>query len=143
MQMGIMCLKGDSSDWIILECSIGVSRCLRVGDWSRLMLLPGWPFTVYRCCKSHWNWRNIGGLMKVPPSCFAVIDADIASKFFEHFLFIADAMSFDSKDEGRISLWHKEDGFYYDAINWGGPFKAALPIKSLVGLIPLFAVMVL
>lgn len=72
-----------------------------------------------------------------------MIDIDIASKFLEHFLFIADALSFDSKTGDRISLWHKGDGFYYDAINWGGPYKTALPIKSLVGLIPLFAVMVL
>lgn len=68
---------------------------------------------------------------------------DIASKFLEHFLFIADALSFDSKNGDRIALWHKDDGFYYDAINWGGPWKEALPIKSLVGLIPLFAVLVL
>lgn len=68
---------------------------------------------------------------------------DIASKFLEHFLFIADALSFDSKTGDRISLWHKDDGFYYDAINWGGPWKEALPIKSLVGLIPLFAVLVI
>ena len=58
-------------------------------------------------------------------------------------MFIADALSFDSKTGDRISLWHKEDGFYYDAINWGGPWKEALPIKSLVGLIPLFAVLVI
>jgi hypothetical protein len=70
-------------------------------------------------------------------------DIDIASKFLEHFLFIADALSFDSKTGDRISLWHKDDGFYYDAINWGGPWKEALPIKSLVGLIPLFAVLVI
>lgn len=72
-----------------------------------------------------------------------MLTVDIASKFLEHFLFIADALSFDSKTGDRISLWHKEDGFYYDAINWGGPWKEALPIKSLVGLIPLFAVMVI
>ena len=58
-------------------------------------------------------------------------------------MFIADALSFDSKTGDRISLWHKDDGFYYDAINWGGPWKEALPIKSLVGLIPLFAVLVI
>jgi hypothetical protein len=52
-------------------------------------------------------------------------------------------LSFDSKTGDRISLWHKDDGFYYDAINWGGPWKEALPIKSLVGLIPLFAVLVI
>src|SRR5271170_6788754 len=72
-----------------------------------------------------------------------MLTSDIASKFLEHFLFIADALSFDSKTGDRISLWHNNDGFYYDAINWGGPWKEALPIKSLVGLIPLFAVMVL
>jgi hypothetical protein len=74
---------------------------------------------------------------------FRMLTSDIASKFLEHFLFIADALSFDSKTGDRISLWHNNDGFYYDAINWGGPWKEALPIKSLVGLIPLFAVMVL
>ena len=72
-----------------------------------------------------------------------LLTVDIASKFLEHFLFIADALSFDSKTGDRISLWHKDDGFYYDAINWGGPWKEALPIKSLVGLIPLFAVLVI
>ena len=77
-----------------------------------------------------------------PLFCWMLM-SDIASKFLEHFLFIADALSFDSKTGDRISLWHNNDGFYYDAINWGGPWKEALPIKSLVGLIPLFAVMVL
>src|SRR5271155_4179803 len=72
-----------------------------------------------------------------------MLTSDIASKFLEHFLFIADALSFDSKTGDRISLWHKDDGFYYDAINWGGPWKESLPIKSLVGLIPLFAVLVI
>jgi hypothetical protein len=52
----------------------------------------------------------------------------------------SDTLSFDSKTGDRISLWHNNDGFYYDAI---GPWKEALRIKSLVGLIPLFAVMVL
>ena len=39
---------------------------------------------------------------------------DIASKFFEHFLYIADAMN----NVGGISLWDEKDGFYYDAINF-------------------------
>lgn len=64
---------------------------------------------------------------------------DIASKFFEHFMFIADAMSF--RDGGGIEkpLWNDEDGFYYDAISWGGPWSQQLPVRSLVGLIPLYA----
>ncbi|MCJ1402242.1 hypothetical protein MMC11_005462 [Xylographa trunciseda] len=67
---------------------------------------------------------------------------DIASKFFEHFILISDAMSFKS-DSAESSLWNDQDGFYYDAISWGGPWKQQLPVRSLVGLIPLFAVLTL
>ena len=53
-------------------------------------------------------------------------------------------MTFRSGDEVEAaSLWSKVDGFYYDAISWGGPFTQQLPIRSLVGLIPLFAVLTL
>lgn len=64
---------------------------------------------------------------------------DIASKFFEHFMFIADAMSFRSGGGVEKPLWNEEDGFYYDAISWGGPWSQQLPVRSLVGLIPLYA----
>lgn len=64
---------------------------------------------------------------------------DIASKFFEHFIYIADAMSFRSDSGAEKSLWNDEDGFYYDAISWGGPWSQQLPVRSLVGLIPLYA----
>ncbi|PGH05759.1 hypothetical protein GX51_02730 [Blastomyces parvus] len=67
---------------------------------------------------------------------------DIASKFFEHFILISDAMSFRVGDE-QSSLWNEEDGFYYDAISYGGPWSHQLPVRSLVGLIPLYAVLTL
>ena len=67
---------------------------------------------------------------------------DIASKFFEHFILISDAMTYRSGDK-EASLWNDADGFYYDAITWGGPWKQSLPVRSLVGLIPLFAVLTL
>lgn len=67
---------------------------------------------------------------------------DIASKFFEHFLFIADAMAFRSSN-GDQSLWNEEDGFFYDAISWGPGHSQQLPVRSLVGLIPLYATMVM
>ncbi|KAI9844545.1 MAG: hypothetical protein M1837_005504 [Sclerophora amabilis] len=67
---------------------------------------------------------------------------DIASKFFEHFTLISDAMTFRSGSE-ETSLWNEKDGFYYDAISWGGPWTQQLPVRSLVGLIPLFAVLTL
>jgi len=68
---------------------------------------------------------------------------DIASKFFEHFIFISDAMTFRTGQKDESSLWNEEDGFYYDAISWGGPSIQQLPVRSLVGLIPLYATLTL
>ncbi|KAJ7587004.1 glycoside hydrolase family 63 protein [Mycena floridula] len=67
---------------------------------------------------------------------------DIASKFFEHFCWIADAMTYKEGDN-EISLWNEEDGMYYDAIDFGDGTSMQLPVRSLVGLIPLYGTMVL
>ncbi|WVO15911.1 hypothetical protein L204_103576 [Cryptococcus depauperatus] len=68
---------------------------------------------------------------------------DIASKFFEHFLFISDAMTYPGSNDEHLSLWNEEDGFYYDAIQWGFGHSQQLPVRSLVGLMPLYATLVL
>jgi hypothetical protein len=60
---------------------------------------------------------------------------DIASKFFEHFVAIADAMN----RLGGTGLWHEEDGFYYDQVMVDGQ-TVPVRLRSLVGVIPLFAV---
>ena len=60
---------------------------------------------------------------------------DIASKFFEHFVAIADAMN----NLGGTGLWHEEDGFYYDQLLIEGK-TFPLRLRSMVGIIPLFAV---
>ena len=63
---------------------------------------------------------------------------DIASKFFEHFLYIADAMnSLRSEDEG---LWDDAEGFYYDQLFLPTGERIPLKVRSMVGLIPIFAV---
>ncbi|RDB16730.1 hypothetical protein Hypma_002430 [Hypsizygus marmoreus] len=67
---------------------------------------------------------------------------DIASKFFEHFIFIADAMTYKEGDD-EISLWNDQDGMYYDAIEFGPGNAMQLPVRSLVGLIPLYGTLVL
>jgi hypothetical protein len=62
---------------------------------------------------------------------------DIATKFFEHFLYIADAMN--KIGEMEANLWNESDGFYYDVLHL--PEKQiTLKVRSMVGLIPLFAV---
>jgi hypothetical protein len=63
---------------------------------------------------------------------------DVASKFFEHFVYIAQAMN-DFGSEG-VSLWDEEDGFYYDVLHLPNGEEHFLKIRSMVGLIPLFAV---
>ena len=63
---------------------------------------------------------------------------DVASKFFEHFVHIAHAMNVIGYD--RRSLWDAEDGFYYDLLHLPNGDEHFLKIRSMVGLIPLFAV---
>ena len=63
---------------------------------------------------------------------------DIASKFFEHFVAIADAMN----SLGGTGLWDDQDGFYYDQIFVNGR-SCPLRLRSLVGLIPILAVNIL
>ena len=63
---------------------------------------------------------------------------DMASKFFEHFIAIADALNnFDG-----AGLWNEEDGFYYDHLRMNGE-RHVLKTRSMVGIIPLLAVEIL
>ena len=63
---------------------------------------------------------------------------DVASKFFEHFVYISMAMN-NMGGEG-IGLWNEEDGFYYDVLHTADSSAIPLRVRSAVGLIPLFAV---
>ncbi len=63
---------------------------------------------------------------------------DVASKFFEHFVAIADAMNC----LGCDGLWNEEDGFYYDQLHQGQN-SVPMRIRSMVGLLPMVAVCVL
>ncbi len=63
---------------------------------------------------------------------------DIATKFFEHFLAIAEAMT--NIGDSGIGLWDEEDGFFYDVLNLPNGQSVPLKVRSAVGLIPLFAV---
>jgi hypothetical protein len=63
---------------------------------------------------------------------------DVASKFFEHFVYICDAMNQIGGE--RMDLWSEEDGFFYDILHLPGGRIEPVRIRSMVGLIPLFAV---
>ncbi len=58
---------------------------------------------------------------------------DVASKFWEHFVHIAHAIN-------SLGVWHEDDGFYYDVLNLPDGKRMPMTVRSMVGLIPLFAV---
>jgi len=66
---------------------------------------------------------------------------DMATKFFEHFLYIAEAMSNMGSNGG--GLWDEQDQFFYDVLKQPNGKCTPLKVRSMVGLIPLFAVEVL
>lgn len=66
---------------------------------------------------------------------------DMGTKFFEHFLLIAGAMNNVGGED--IAIWDEEDAFFYDVLHIPGIGNEQLKIRSIVGLIPLFAVEVL
>ncbi len=63
---------------------------------------------------------------------------DVASKFWEHFCYIAYAMNHRGKD--GLSIWDDEDGFYYDVLRLPNGDHFPMEVRSMVGLIPLLAV---
>jgi hypothetical protein len=69
----------------------------------------------------------------------------LASKFFQHFVFIADALnSLEQISGGQVKLWSDTDNFYYDALRVSSPGITdqylSIQLRSLVGIIPLFPV---
>jgi Glycosyl hydrolase family 63 C-terminal domain len=61
---------------------------------------------------------------------------DLATKFFEHFTYIAGAI----RSQG---LWDEEDGFFYDVVQIEGGAQIPVQVRSMVGVVPLFAVTIL
>jgi hypothetical protein len=64
---------------------------------------------------------------------------DVASKFFEHFLYVAGAM-IGVRGEAGVTLWDEADEFFYDVLHLPDGREQPLKLRSLVGLIPLLAV---
>jgi hypothetical protein len=73
-------------------------------------------------------------------ACDAVYQ-DVASKFWEHFIYIARAMNH-LGDDG-LCLWNEKDGFFYDVLHLPDGLRVPLRVRSMVGLIPLFAVQIM
>lgn len=87
-----------------------------------------------------WMAFYCGGMLKIALELCKDQDryGDLAHKFFQHFIAIADAMN----SFGGRGLWDEEDGFYYDQILINDE-PIPLKVRSMVGVIPLFASVIL
>lgn len=91
------------------------------------------------------GWMAMYSLNMLRIACEIAIEnpvyQDMASKFFEHYLHIAGAMQAIGGD--KLNLWDEDDQFYYDMLHKPNGEAELLKVRSMVGLIPLFAVEVL
>jgi hypothetical protein len=86
-----------------------------------------------------WMAMYCLNMMKIALELSTKVDPlyeDVASKFFEHFLYIAHAMN----EMGDGGLWDEADGFFYDSLHLPDGTNMRMRVRSMVGLIPLFAV---
>ncbi len=107
-----------------------------IGIFDRSAPLPsGW--LLEQSDGSAWMAMYCLNMLKISLqlASFNKVYEDVASKFFEHFLYIADAIN---HNEGS-GLWDDADGFYYDRLRAPDGQRISMRVKSLVGLAPLFA----
>ena len=123
----------DSEDANIFEGGfLGLDN---IGIFDRSSVLPG-GWLLEQSDGTSWMAMYCLNMLKIALrlSSFDTAYEDIASKFFEHFLYIAYAIN---HSDGS-GLWDEEDGFYYDRLRLDGS-HILLKVRSLVGLVPLLA----
>ena len=107
-----------------------------IGIFDRSNPLPTGGF-IEQSDGTSWMAMYCLSMLKIALELASKVDRiyeDIASKFFEHFLYIAHAIN------GESGLWDEVDGFFYDRLRLPDGTATRMQIRSMVGLIPLFAV---
>jgi hypothetical protein len=110
-----------------------VDRSKEIGDKAMLKQSDGTGWMAMFCLN----------LMRIALE-LAYIDSSyesLATKFFQHFIYIAHAMH--KIDNKHYNLWSEEDGFFYDAIVYPDGHFSKFRVRSLVGLIPVYAIEVI
>jgi hypothetical protein len=108
-----------------------------IGAFDRSRPLPGGGH-IEQADGTSWMAMYALGLMDMALEIANEDDAyeDVASKFYEHFVHIAESLN----QMGEEGLWDEEDGFYYDALHMPDGSTIPLKVRSLVGLTSLLAV---
>lgn len=110
-----------------------------IGVFDRSAPLPGGSFLEQSDATS-WMAMYTLNMLAIAKELAASQPAyeDVASKFWEHFIYIAHAVN--HSGPGGIRLWDEQDGFYYDVLHQNDGQHFPLRVRSMVGLVPLFAV---
>jgi Glycosyl hydrolase family 63 C-terminal domain len=110
-----------------------------IGVFDRSKPLPGGGF-IEQADGTGWMAMYCLNLMAIALELAREDPAyqDVASKFWEHFLYIAHAIN--HLGAGGEGMWDEQDGFFYDVMHMPDGGHVPLKVRSMVGLIPLFAV---
>jgi hypothetical protein len=110
-----------------------------IGMWDRSAPLPTGGF-INQADGTAWMAMYSLNLMRIALELARHnnVYEDVATKFFEHFLHIVAAMN--NIGQTGQGLWDEEDEFYYDVLNLPNGDAKSIKVRSMVGLIPLFAV---
>ncbi len=109
-----------------------------IGVFDRSKVLP-WGGYLEQSDGTSWMAMFCLNMLKISLELATKVNQiyeDVASKFFEHFLYIAAAMN----GIGDGGLWDEKDGFFYDRLRLPNGQAIPMKVRSIVGLIPLFAV---
>ncbi len=109
-----------------------------IGVFDRSKVLP-WGGYLEQSDGTSWMAMFCLNMLKISLELATQVNQiyeDVASKFFEHFLYIAAAMN----GLGDGGLWDETDGFFYDRLRLPNGQSIPMKVRSVVGLIPLFAV---
>jgi hypothetical protein len=111
-----------------------------IGVFDRNMVLPNGA-TLSQADGTAWMGLFCSAMLTIALELAQTRPAyeDIASKFFEHYVSIIDAMN----DGGNGGLWDDEQGFYFDRIMRGNGESIPIKVRSIVGIVPLYAVCIL
>jgi hypothetical protein len=114
-----------------------------IGVFDRNAALPN-DVVLEQADATSWMGMYALNMMRIALelSGYNAVYEDMATKFFEHFLYIAGAVM-NTIGEYNTGLWDEEDEFFYDQLHLSNDGIIRLKVRSLVGLIPLFAVEVI
>lgn len=108
-----------------------------IGVFNRSSVLPG-DAVLEQADGTSWMGMYALNMMDIALEIATCDNAfeDACTKFYEHFVLIAEALN-------ELGLWNKDDNFFYDVLSCGSGDGVSLKVRSIIGVIPLFAVSVM